>query len=136
MYLHVVTTPHTRTLLVHPHYFCLSEHSLTPPSLPLSLPLPVFLAYPGNVSVALGSNVTLECAADATILIWQIGDLQLGQQSFIDQVIEAGFVLEVTGPEMIPGGYRTTITFPGTERVNDTIDTITCLAGNGFTLHG
>ena len=79
--------------------------------------------------------MTLECAADATMLIWQIGDLQLGQQSFIDQVIEAGFVLEVTGPEMIPGGYRTTITIPGTERVNDTIDTITCLAGNGFTLH-
>ena len=94
--------------------------------------------------------MTLECAADATTLIWQIGDLQLGQQSFIDDVIEAGnggpvssrdhlrpsegFVLEVTGPEMIPGGYRTTITIPGTERVNDTIDTITCLAGNGFTL--
>ena len=69
------------------------------------------------------------------MLIWQIDDLQLGQQSFIDDVIEAGFVLEVTGPEMIPGGYRTTITIPGTERVNDTIDTIICLAGNGFTLH-
>ena len=78
--------------------------------------------------------MTLECAADATMVIWQIGDLQLGEQSFIDQVIEAGFVLEITGPEMIPGGNRTTITIPGTERVNDTIDTITCLAGNGFTL--
>ena len=80
--------------------------------------------------------MTLECAADATTLIWQIGDLQLGQQSFIDDVIEAGFVLEVTGPEMIPGGYRTTITFPGTERVNDTIDTIACLAGNDLRLDG
>ena len=78
--------------------------------------------------------MTLECAADATMVIWQIGDLQLGEQSFIDDVIEKGFVLEITGPEMIPGGYRTTITIPGTERVNDTIDTITCLAGNGFTL--
>ena len=78
--------------------------------------------------------MTLECAANATTVIWQIDDLQLGEQSFIDQVIEEGFVLEVTGSEMIPGGNRTTITIPGTERVNDTIDTITCLAGNGFTL--
>ena len=89
------------------------------------------------MTAALGSSVTLECVADQPVLGWTINSLQLLEGSPLIQTLEnQGFIESFGVTEEVPGGYRTTITFPASVRVNNTIDRVTCLAGsNDFEIY-
>ena len=89
----------------------------------------MFLVYPDNVTAPLGSNVSLECVTDQPELVWRINDILLFDESAIELLQQNGFILEVGGPEAVPGGTRITITIPATLHVNDSIEAILCQAG-------
>ena len=81
------------------------------------------------MNAALGTNVTLECVANETILVWEINSLQLLDPANIDSALQGGLVLELGTTETVGDNYRTTITIPASEYVNDTITGIKCQAG-------
>ena len=89
----------------------------------------MFLVYPDNVTAPLGSNVSLECVTDQPELVWRINDILLFDESVIEPLQQNGFILEVGGPEAVPGGTRITITIPATLHVNESIEGISCQAG-------
>jgi hypothetical protein len=90
---------------------------------------PEFLVYPENVTAALGTSVTLECVANQPALAWTINDIQLLEETRVSDLIDAGFILGVGETEAVPGGNRTTLTIPASERVNDSVTGIVCQAG-------
>ena len=77
----------------------------------------------------LGSNVTLECVADQSVLRWVVNGLQLSDSSVIDNVKNAGVIIGIGATESVPGGNRTTLTIPATIPVNNSIVGISCQAG-------
>ena len=103
--------------------FCLSGYSLS-----LLLP-PVFLAYPGDVTVALGYTVTLECVADQPSLAWTVNGIQLLDQPALQPFLDAGVIEGIGATERVEGGNRTTITINATPLANNTISSILCQAG-------
>ena len=81
------------------------------------------------MSAPLGTTVELECEADQPALAWTINGVQLLDQTFIDDLVNLGFVLEVGQIERTSRGNRTTIIIPATVAVNNSVNVIVCQAG-------
>ena len=95
-------------------------------------PPPVFTEYPSNVNAALDSMVTVVCAADQPVVVWEVNTIQLINEDYM--LLFEGIILSVE-TEMDSASSRTALTFSATEIANTSISVFSCQAGpNIFTL--
>ena len=72
--------------------------------------------------------MTVVCIADQRELAWEVNRVQI--RSGEDLTVFMGLVLDVGATQVVGDNrYRSTITFPASERANSTIRTIVCQAG-------